>query len=140
MTRVAAISRALLLVSIATVISSYFAPISLAADAGDEATGLKPISGDECATLGIGCPAGVDTADATTVIDFALKIINATLGLTALLAIIIIIISGVILIASLGDEDSAKRAKHIILYAVIGLVVIGIAAAIVNFVTGVIKP
>lgn len=63
-------------------------------------------------------------------------IINVLLIFASLVAVIMIIYGGVRYIISRGDEDEAAAAKNTILYAVIGLIVIGLSAAIVNFVIG----
>ena len=55
------------------------------------------------------------------------------LVLAALAAAIFLIIGGARYIGSQGDEDAAAEAKNTILYAIIGLIVIGLAAVIVNF-------
>lgn len=62
------------------------------------------------------------------------NIINFLLILAGLVAAIYIIYGGVRYIISRGDENEAEAAKNTILFAVIGLIVIGFAAAIVNFV------
>jgi len=64
------------------------------------------------------------------------NIINILLILAALAAGIYLIIGGVQYITSGSDEKGQETAKNRILYAVIGLIVIGLAAAIVNFVVG----
>ena len=69
-------------------------------------------------------------------IDAVTTIVNIFLILAGLVAAIFLIIGGVQYITSRGDEDAAEKAKNTILFAVIGLVVIGLAAAIVNFVVG----
>lgn len=74
---------------------------------------------------------GTASSDLVTAI---INIVNWFLILAALAAAVFIIYGGVKYIISLGDEEAATEAKNIILYAVIGLVVIGLAAAIVNFV------
>lgn len=61
-------------------------------------------------------------------------IVNILLILASLAAVIMIIYGGVRYIISRGDEDEAAAAKNTILYAVIGLIVIGLSAAIANFV------
>src|SRR5688572_9593705 len=61
------------------------------------------------------------------------KIVNVFLGLVAIVAVIVIVYAGVKYIISLGEEDEAEQAKRMILYALIGLVVIGLSAVIVNF-------
>lgn len=60
-------------------------------------------------------------------------IVNAFLVLVSVLALIYIIIGGVKYITSAGDEKGFSSAKNTILYAIIGLIVIGLAAVIVNF-------
>lgn len=66
-------------------------------------------------------------------------IINVLLGLIALAAVVYIIIAGVRYVISSGETTEQEKAKKGILYAVIGLVVIGLSAAIVNFVVSAIQ-
>lgn len=61
-------------------------------------------------------------------------IVNVLLILAGLAAGIFLIIGGVQYITSGSDETGQDKAKNRILYAVIGLIVIGLAAAVVNFV------
>lgn len=72
-------------------------------------------------------------------IDAVVTIVNIFLILAGLVAAIFLIVGGVQYIISRGDDDAVTRAKNTILYAIIGLVVIGLAAAIVNFVVGAIQ-
>ena len=65
-----------------------------------------------------------------TIVD----IINAVVGVLALVCVIVIIIGGVHYMTSSGDAGRVKKAKDTILYGVIGLVVCVLAFAIVNFV------
>lgn len=60
-------------------------------------------------------------------------IVNLFLTLVGIAAGIFLMIAGVRYITSGSDPDGQTKAKHQILYAVIGLIVIGLAAAIVNF-------
>ena len=62
--------------------------------------------------------------------------INVVLGLIALAAVIMIIIGGLNYTTSQGDAAKVKKAKDTILYGVIGLVIVLLAFAIVNFVLG----
>lgn len=64
------------------------------------------------------------------------QVLNTALTFLALLAAIVIVIAGVRLIFSMGDEEGKETAKKTILYAVIGLIVILLAKGIVTFVTG----
>jgi len=70
----------------------------------------------------------------SSLIDAVRFIINGLLILAALAASIYLIVGGLRYIVSQGDEEKATSAKNTILFAVIGLIVIGLSAAIVNFV------
>lgn len=61
-------------------------------------------------------------------------IVNVLLILAGLAAGVYLIVGGVQFITSGSDETAQTEAKNRILYAVIGLIVIGLAAAVVNFV------
>ncbi|MEX2055201.1 MAG: pilin [Candidatus Andersenbacteria bacterium] len=65
--------------------------------------------------------------------------INVFLGLVSLIAAAAVIYGGVKYIISAGNEKEAEAAKKVILYAVIGLIVIGLSALIVNFVISAVK-
>lgn len=62
------------------------------------------------------------------------NITSTLLTVAGAVAVIIIIIGGIAYITSSGDSSRIKLAKDTVLYAVIGLVVVIIAYAIVNFV------
>lgn len=59
-------------------------------------------------------------------------VIAWVLDLLALIAVVFIIIAGIRLIVSQGDEGERDKAKKTILYVVIGLVVVILARVIVN--------
>lgn len=63
-------------------------------------------------------------------------IINAVIGVLGIVAVVVIIIGGVTYMTSSGDAGKVKKAKDTILYGVIGLIVVALAFAIVNFVIG----
>lgn len=80
-------------------------------------------------------PPGCDTANANA--DFQTQVqvgINLVLGVAGLIAVAFIIYGGLKYTTSAGDAAKVTSAKNTILYAVIGLVVAGLAFAIVNFV------
>lgn len=64
------------------------------------------------------------------------KIVNVILSFVGLLALLAIIYGGIKYIISLGDEKGTEQAKHIILYAIVGLIIVALSAVIVNFVLG----
>ena len=61
-------------------------------------------------------------------------ILNAIIGVLALVAVVVMIVGGVSYMTSSGDAGKVKKAKDTILYGLIGLVVCVLAFAIVNFV------
>ncbi|MEX0649699.1 MAG: pilin [Candidatus Andersenbacteria bacterium] len=83
-----------------------------------------------CGDLGIQC----DTdANETKVIAIIQKVINVFLSIIAIIAVGMLIYGGVLFLTSAGDETKTKQAKNLILYVVVGLIVIGLSAVIVNF-------
>jgi len=76
--------------------------------------------------------AGLPNGDVRSTI---IRILRTVLSFLALAAVITIIIAGIILILSLGNEEQKDRAKRIIFYTLIGLVIILFARVIVGIVT-----
>ena len=64
------------------------------------------------------------------------NVIKGFLVLVGVVATIFLIIGGVQYLTSAGDEKKAATAKQTILYAIIGIIVIALSAAIVNFTIG----
>ena len=61
-------------------------------------------------------------------------ILNAVIGVLALVAVVVMIVGGVSYMTSSGDTGKVKKAKDTILYACIGLIVCALSFAIVNWV------
>jgi hypothetical protein len=62
--------------------------------------------------------------------------LNIAYFLAGTIAVIVIIIGGITYATAAGNSSNVTKAKNLILYSVIGLVVIIIAFAITNFVIG----
>lgn len=62
------------------------------------------------------------------------NIINVLLWVVGILAVIMIVWSGISYIISSGDSAKVTKAKNTLVYSVVGLIVAILAAAIVNFV------
>jgi hypothetical protein len=62
------------------------------------------------------------------------SIINVVIYVTGFIAVAMVVVGGVQYALSQGDPAKVKKAKDIILYGIIGLVVVILAYAIVNFV------
>lgn len=81
--------------------------------------------------VGAPVPSGTSSGDLASVI---LNIINYVLAIVGVIALAYLIYGGFRYITSGGNEDTVSDAKNIIINAVIGIIVIGVAAAVVNFV------
>lgn len=85
---------------------------------------INPINQEQATFLGLRASGNL--------LGYILTIVNIVLALIGVGAAIFIVIAGVRYITSQGDETEAKKAKNGIIYAVIGLVVVGLSAVIVN--------
>lgn len=63
---------------------------------------------------------------------FVIAGLKIVLGLVGIIAVAVLMWGGVKYVISLGDEDAAADAKRLILYAIIGLIIIGASLLIVN--------
>lgn len=82
---------------------------------------------------------GPTAADEGSIRNVIIQILNFVLNFLALVAVIVIIIAGIRLIVSQGEEEAKEKAKKTIIYVIAGLIVILLAKVIVNFVTTIIK-
>lgn len=80
---------------------------------------------------GVAPPAGTARGDLSSVI---LNVINYVLGFVGVVALAYLIYGGFRYITSGGNEESITVAKDTIINAIIGIIVIGVSAALVNFV------
>ena len=71
--------------------------------------------------------------DTTTMMT---NILSWVFGLTGILAVVMIIVSGFQMSMSAGDAGAVTKAKNTLIYSVVGLVVSLFAFAIVTFVVG----
>jgi hypothetical protein len=74
-----------------------------------------------------------DTSGLLSLIQAALDFI---LSFVVILAVFVITIAGFYLILGLGNDESRTKARKIILYTIIGIVIISLAEAIVDFALG----
>jgi hypothetical protein len=64
------------------------------------------------------------------------NIIKTGLTLVGAVALAMIVYGGFLYISAAGDESQIKKAKTVLIYAIIGIIVIGLAYALVAFVLG----
>lgn len=89
-----------------------------------ETTSLKQA---DCDSLKIDCSNSSDI-----IITRILSVVNELISLILIIVTIALLYGAFKYIASTGDEAEAKRAKQIIIYAIIGLIIIGISGIAVN--------
>ena len=73
--------------------------------------------------------------------DFGQSIVNLTnwvLGFVTMIAVLALIWGGMNYLTSAGNEETAKSGKQTIKYALLGLIVAGVAYALVNVVVSII--
>ncbi|MBR5419192.1 hypothetical protein IK110_03015 [Candidatus Saccharibacteria bacterium] len=76
-----------------------------------------------------------DTTGAETDLEGSIGIIiNAVIGVIGVVAVIMIILGGIGYVTSQGDAGKTKKARDTLLYGIIGLIIVLLAFAIVNFV------
>ena len=63
-----------------------------------------------------------------------INIINTILGLVGSLSIVMIVYAGIQYVISAGDSGKVAKAKNIIIYAIVGLLIAVFSYTIVNFV------
>jgi hypothetical protein len=76
---------------------------------------------------------GIPTTSGDSLLHNAL---NLFYFLAGAVAVIVIIAAGIFYVISAGDAGKVARAKNLITYAIVGLVIIASAFAITNFVIG----
>ena len=62
--------------------------------------------------------------------------LNLTYFLAGVVAIITIIIAGIMYTTSSGDAGRVTKAKNLLVYAIVGLIIVLVAFAVTNFVIG----
>ncbi len=83
-----------------------------------------------------GCPNTGELAKAEDVVTNIIAGITISLSIVC---VVIILYGGIQYLTSTGDPSKTKKAKDIILYGVIGLVICALAFAIANFIIGIIN-
>lgn len=62
------------------------------------------------------------------------NIIDVAITVVGIIAVLVIVVGGQRLVTSSGDPGKVTQAKNMILYAVIAIIIAGLAYAIINFV------
>jgi type IV secretory pathway VirB2 component (pilin) len=98
---------------------------------------LTPNQKAVCDAIGSGTDC-VETDDqGGTKVDSVIKTIVKLLGFVAgMLAVIMIIVSGIKYVTSGGDSNKIASAKNTLVYAIVGIIIVALSQVIVRFVLG----
>jgi cytochrome bd-type quinol oxidase subunit 2 len=77
---------------------------------------------------------GINSAGSGDLLSFLKSALNLVISLSALVAVGILVYSGIQYIVAAGDEGKVEKATKGITYAIVGLVVCFVSVLIVNFV------
>lgn len=105
---------------------------------------IVPESANAIDVIGDVCEGASDSAvcdNSTEGVDnFLGVLVNTLLFIVGLLAVIVIIVSGIRYVTSAGNATAVANAKNMLVAAIIGLVIAFLAYAIVNWVLGLFAP
>jgi len=116
------------------------AAASLAAAAGSSLLSWLLCTGSAIAQTFTGDGQGEDqaaniaTGGTSSLRETLQRLLTDVIRYMGLAAVVVIVIAGVILVVGIGSEESRERAQKIVLYTVVGLIVIVLASAIVQYV------
>lgn len=71
--------------------------------------------------------------------DLVNNMVNWFIGVAGAVALIFMVYGGIMYMTSNGDPNKTQKAKNMIMYAVIGLIIVGLSTVITGFVTRMIK-
>jgi|GEM_PF-3270378 hypothetical protein len=91
--------------------------------------GVAKIPGGNCTTWGIKCTGNDAPSD---IVSYMWAGINVVLAFLAIVAAAALVYNGIMYIISRGEDDKIRQAKTGIVYSVLGIFVVGLAAWIVN--------
>lgn len=79
--------------------------------------------------------AGCKLDEDKTIVSAAVKWIELAITLAGIVAVGVVVYGGFTYVTSVGDAAKVAKAKHIILYGIVGMLVAVLAFVIVNFVS-----
>lgn len=71
------------------------------------------------------------------VITFILDVINLLVKIAGTLAVIMLIVTGIVMMVSMGNQNTTEKAKTMLGYTVLGIIIIFTSYVLVTFVQGI---
>lgn len=102
------------------------------------AAGFLTIGPDAHAQIGVGINKVISLATQSGVYanlrprEIILRLLQVVLSLVGVIAMLVIVYGGFLYLTAAGDDTKAQQGKKTVLYAAIGLLIIGLSAALVN--------
>jgi hypothetical protein len=113
------------LLTLTSLVTMVLAPlpayVSAASPKDEVCKGISDASGSACGNTG-------------SLTNVMRNIINIFSMITGIVAVIMVMIAGFKYITAGGDSSNITSAKHTLIYAIVGLVIVALAQAIVKFV------
>ncbi len=81
---------------------------------------------------GLGASAGINGPSKLPIRALIIKALDYVLNFLALAGVIAVVVAGIYLIVSNGDEENKEKAKKIIIYVIVGLIIVLMAKVIVQ--------
>lgn len=89
---------------------------------------------DACSGAQLQPDSGCNAADAAKADGIIKRIVNILTTIVAIIAVFMIIVSGLRFVTSRGDSNAISSARSGIIYALVGLVIVALAQILVKFV------
>ena len=121
-----------ILKTLAATASAVASPLRARAQEFDDG-GIGGLQGGIDKTKGVG---GISAE--TSIVVLTVRVLGVVLDVIILVAIVGVIVAGIYLIVGNGDEGNKDKARKIIIYIVVGLIIILLARVIVLFVNSLI--
>lgn len=121
-------------------IAGLLAPLAIAAALPLTAHAAGAVFGNNTVCNDAPNAAACKGGSASPINPILVRAINLVAVIAGLIAVIFIIVGGLQFIFSAGDPSKAEAARNTIIYAVVGLLVIGVARAIIGFVISRLNP
>ncbi len=96
---------------------------------------INPLGGQVTTNVGVNLDESVPKVAAILVN----KVVNEIFGVIGIVALVIFIIAGLYYVFAIGKEEYVKKAKDMMKYTVIGIVIIFAAYAITNFIVTIVN-
>ncbi len=82
------------------------------------------------------CPDGINCTDdgVAGIRNAILRVVKTVLDFVLLLAVVYVIVAGIRLVVSGGDDGEKDKAKKTIIYVIIGIIIVLLARVIVTFI------